>query len=261
MKKKICPTCKGTGLSNESIGSNPNTRFNCPNCGGTGFILSDSSNSEDFKGKKFVDGMEYVYLRHDIQSDNLHVPIKTIMLGCVPYKDFLGGFTTDDIKYFPDGEKICPAEYQKYGTQLKDCINLPCSCNKKISARNCPFLDFQKNKKIVSYCWNLYNKSVEEGLKIELTKTEQELLNELLNAIYLIYDSRILNMDKITIYFTYLVLKKKLNCSMTEDMFFDFLGIPKKPAPRSTGAWTFSEALPLHKLHAWSSDMTIKTDD
>ncbi len=250
MKKKICPICQGTGLSSIRVdGGGTIGKFNCPECDGNGFILTDTSEGDDFSSKKFIDGVETVYFRKFLiqpkyqreyfksSNDRLHQEKEykyPIMIGKIPYEDFFeGNITAESVTLFPNAKKyFCPAELE--GLLNKECESLFCSCNKTPSTQACPFKYFQRRvEKIRSYCWQMYDTSpTSPTLNISLTEAEQKLLEELLDSLFCLlrntFRLRDLRKDKETLCYTYLSLKKKLKSQSgwDEDLLFSCLGLP-----------------------------------
>lgn len=177
-RKKICPRCKGTGISNTF--SDGKTGISCIDCNGKGYIFNKSLKTS-FKRKIALEGIDRVFLWIYIPKGSEY---DSVPLGDIDYQDFLKDnfdvekiVLTDEIK-----SRICPAYFESQFSGHKPVEGVLCSRNKKLSIDACPLKPYQRRNCLgISCCWNAYDEANPVKLSLALTPLEYEVLRQ---AIY-----------------------------------------------------------------------------
>ena len=194
-RKKICPRCKGTGISHTF--SDGKTGASCIDCNGKGYVFNKSLKTS-FKRKIALEGIETVFLWIYIpkgKDDYIHIGFHecqdymkeydSVPLGKIDYQNFLKDnfdvekiVLTDEIK-----SRICPAYFESQFSGHKPVEGVLCSRNKKLSIDTCPLKPYQRRNCLgISYCWNAYDEANPVKLSLALTPLEYEVLCQAIYA-------------------------------------------------------------------------------
>lgn len=250
-KKIICKHCNGTGIvqiyKSEALGRS------CEVCDGRGFYdLSVDDDTKitldyEFKEKKHIDGIDNVLLMYipplSSMCDSRPHGHNLTPIGKMSYKDFYeDNFTEDTVSFFPVAkEHFCPAELEHFLPKKECSDDILCSCDKKLSAKNCPFFDFQKNEKVLSYCWKHYEcQDSSYSIDISLTSEEVKLLAFLLNHL-LDYPWQQLGETQEILASIYLRLILKLKSEVNWEILNTYFDLPEKDPVKYEAWWRENE--------------------
>lgn len=219
-RKKICPRCKGTGISDTLAGGK--SGVTCTDCDGKGYVFKKSL-KESFKKKIALEGIDTVQLFMFIPQKNLPVHI-----GYIDYQNFYREkfdikniVLTDEIK-----SRICPAYFESQFSGHKPVEGVLCSRNKKLTMSACPFKDWQRlDCPAIVQCWRAYEA---EPLKVSLNLTplEYKVLHDALYNFSLwknekLYATKLYSPEE---YYASLSLRQRLD--IPHDPILSQLGIP-----------------------------------